>query len=122
MATKTSELALKTCIPCTEAVPPLRGESIERLFKQLGNGWEVKDEHHLEKSFVFPDFKTALSFTVRCGNVVERENHHPNIETEWGKVTFRIWTHKIRGLHENDFILAAKMDQAFEEWKASKVK
>lgn len=74
------------------------------------NNWTVKDDHHLIKSFVFPDFKLALDFVNKVGLLAEQENHHPELCFTWGKVTIRIWTHKIDGLHDNDFILAAKID------------
>lgn len=75
--------------------------------------WKVVEEHHLEKSFLFRDFVTALDFVVRIGQVAEQEGHHPDLGLSWGKVDVKIYTHKIRGLSENDFILAAKIDELF---------
>jgi len=75
--------------------------------------WKVIEEHHLEKSFLFRDFVTALDFVVRIGQVAEQEGHHPDLGLSWGKVDVKIYTHKIRGLSENDFILAAKIDELF---------
>lgn len=75
--------------------------------------WKVVDEHHLEKSFLFPDFAAALDFVVRIGAVAEGEGHHPDLGLSWGKVDVRIYTHKIDGLSENDFILAAKIDELY---------
>jgi len=105
-------LSKKTCVPCTEGVPPLKGNELANLHLQLGNGWEIIDEHHLEKEYTFKNFKEALAFTNRIGEIAEQEGHHPDIYLSWGKVVIRIWTHKINGLSESDFILAAKCDDA----------
>lgn len=105
-----SELAERRCVPCQGGVPPLRGEALEALHAQL-SGWAVVNEHHLEKTFRFPDFRTALAFVNRIGELAEQEGHHPDIELGWGRVTVRIWTHKVDGLTESDFILAAKIDR-----------
>ena len=108
-----SELAAKRCVPCKGGVPPLAGEQLDDLLQQLGpNGWRVIAGHHLEKSYKFPDFVQALAFVNRVGAVAEAQGHHPDIALGWGKVTVTIWTHKIEGLTESDFILAAKADQA----------
>jgi 4a-hydroxytetrahydrobiopterin dehydratase len=105
------ELAKKDCIPCKGGVPPLKGEELKSLRGQLSAGWEVIDEHHLKNAFRFPDFRQALDFTVKVGELAERQNHHPDIHLEWGKATVTIWTHKIDGLTESDFVLAAKIDE-----------
>jgi 4a-hydroxytetrahydrobiopterin dehydratase len=104
------ELAEKRCVPCRGGVPPLKGEEIAKLQPQVP-GWQVVDEHHLSKSFGFPDFVSALEFVNRVGTVAEQEGHHPDIYLSWGKVEIRVWTHKINGLTESDFILAAKIDR-----------
>ncbi|HSX04338.1 MAG TPA: 4a-hydroxytetrahydrobiopterin dehydratase [Rhabdochlamydiaceae bacterium] len=104
-------LSQKKCIPCSKATPPLKGEKLVQLHEQLGSGWKIVDEHHLEKEFTFKDFKEALAFTNKIGEVAEQEGHHPDIFLSWGKVKIQLWTHKINGLSENDFILAAKCDQ-----------
>ena len=104
------ELAEKRCVPCRGGVPPLKREELARLQPQVP-GWEVVDDHHLSKSCKFPDFLTALAFVNRVGEVAEQEGHHPDIYLSWGKVEIRIWTHKINGLTESDFILAAKIDR-----------
>ena len=106
-----SVLAQETCIPCRGGVPPLKGEELDALQKKLGNGWEIIKEHHLEKEYIFADFRQALDFTVKVGEVAENQDHHPDIYLAWGKVKLTIWTHKIDGLTESDFILAAKADQ-----------
>ena len=105
-----SELAAKTCVPCRGGVPPLEGEELSRLQKQV-EGWDVVKGHHLHKAYTFPDFKSALAFVNRVGDVAEEQGHHPDIILTWGKVEITIWTHKIDGLTESDFILAAKLDQ-----------
>jgi 4a-hydroxytetrahydrobiopterin dehydratase len=105
-----SDLASKTCVPCKGGVPPLKGEQLERFRSQLPN-WQVINEHHLERTFKFPDFKAALAFTNKVGNLAEEQAHHPDIHLAWGKVTVTIWTHKINGLTESDFVLAAKIDR-----------
>ncbi len=94
-------------------MPPLRGAELTALQGKLGSGWEVVREHHLEKEYSFPDFRRALDFTVRLGEVAEAEGHHPDIHLSWGRVRLEIWTHKIDGLTESDFILAAKADTVY---------
>ena len=106
-----SELASRECVPCKGGTPPLKGETLRVLQKLLGGGWRIVDDHHLEKEFRFPDFRTALDFTDDIGELAERQGHHPDIHLAWGKVRASIWTHKIDGLTESDFVLAAKIDQ-----------
>jgi 4a-hydroxytetrahydrobiopterin dehydratase len=108
-----SGLAKKHCVPCRGDVPPLKGEALRAVAARLGGGWKVVDEHHLEKSYAFDDFRQALDFTNRVGEIAEAEGHHPDVHLGWGRVTLTIWTHKIDGLTESDFILAAKADEAF---------
>lgn len=105
-------LLQKHCVPCEGGIPPLRGEELEKLHAQLPS-WSVVAEHHLLKKFVFPDFKTALAFVNRIGEVAEAEGHHPDIVLAWGRVDVKTYTHKIEGLTQNDFILAAKIDREF---------
>lgn len=105
-----SELSKMKCIPCRGGIPPLKGEKILELHRQL-KGWNVVDEHHLTKSYSFKDFAEALAFTVRVGKLAEEEWHHPDIHLAWGKVRIDLWTHKIDGLSESDFIFAAKVDE-----------
>ena len=104
-----SGLSSKTCVPCRGGVPPLRGEEIQPLIEQVP-GWRVIDEHHLEREYAFSDFLTALDFVNRVGSIAEEQGHHPDIDLSWGKAGVKIWTHKINGLTESDFILAAKID------------
>jgi 4a-hydroxytetrahydrobiopterin dehydratase len=105
-----SELAQKECVPCKGGVPPLKGFELNKLADQLGNGWQVIDEHHLEKEYKFKNFKDALAFTNRVGELAEQVNHHPDIYLAWGEVKLTLWTHKIDGLTESDFVFAAKAD------------
>ena len=107
------DLARKKCVPCRGGVPPLKGKELEALRQQLGDAWRVIDEHHPQKKISFKDFREALSFTNRVGEVAEAEGHHPDILLGWGKVKITLWTHKIDGLTESDFILAAKIDERF---------
>ena len=104
------DLADKHCIPCRGGVPPLKGEELRKYADQL-SGWNVIDEHHITKTFKFPDFKQALDFVNAAGAVAEEEGHHPDLLLAWGKVEVTIWTHKINGLTESDFVLAAKIDR-----------
>jgi 4a-hydroxytetrahydrobiopterin dehydratase len=103
-------LAQKHCVPCRGGVEPLKGEEIRERMKELDPGWSVAEEHHLEREFTFDDFRQALDFVNEIGELAEQEDHHPDIYLTYGKVRVQLWTHKIDGLHENDFILAAKID------------
>lgn len=107
-----SDLANRECVPCRGGVPPLAGPERDRLLAELGpNGWQVVDGHHLEKEFRFPDFASALAFVNRVGEEAERQGHHPDLHLTWGRARVTIWTHKIDGLTESDFVLAAKIDR-----------
>jgi len=106
-----SELARKQCVPCMGGVPPLQGREVKKLLDQLGRGWTVVDDHHLEKEYKFDDFRQALGFTNRVGELAEEQGHHPDVYLAWGKVKLTLWTHKINGLTESDFIFAAKADE-----------
>jgi 4a-hydroxytetrahydrobiopterin dehydratase len=103
-------LSEKDCIPCKGGVPPLKGAALDELSAQLGRDWKVVDGHHLEKEFKFKDFKQALEFTNRVGALAETQNHHPDILLTYGKVGITLWTHKIDGLTESDFVFAAKVE------------
>lgn len=105
-----SQLAEKDCVPCRGGVPPLTTDEIEPFLVQL-SGWEVMDSHHLEKAYDFPDFLSALDFVNQIGLIAEQQGHHPDVFLSWGKVGIKIWTHKINGLTESDFVLAAKIDE-----------
>jgi len=104
-----SELAKKNCVPCKGGVPPLGGDELKALAKEVP-GWKVVDGHHIVRTFTFPDFKLALGFVNKVGAIAEEQGHHPDILLGWGKAEITTWTHKINGLTESDFILAAKID------------
>ena len=108
----TSDLATMSCVPCRGGVPPLEGDVIQRVLARLGGDWTVVDDHHLHKEYEFKDFADALGFTTRIGAIAEEQGHHPDIYLAWGKVGITIWTHKIDGLTESDFVFAAKCDEA----------
>ncbi len=105
-----SELASKQCVPCRGGVPPLRGEEIAKLLPSL-KGWEVVNEHHLRRVYKFSNYAESLNFVNRLSEIAEEQGHHPDICFGWGRAEVTIWTHKIDGLTESDFILAAKIDQ-----------
>ncbi|UCD29310.1 MAG: 4a-hydroxytetrahydrobiopterin dehydratase [Planctomycetota bacterium] len=107
---KACSLSDRKCVPCMGGVPPLKGDALTRLFEQLPDGWTVVDQHHLVKEFNFKDFREALAFTNHVGELAEEQGHHPDIHLAWGKVRIEVWTHKIDGLTESDFIFAAKTD------------
>lgn len=92
----------------------MQGAELEALHRALGNEWDLVGDHHLEKFFSFPDFCAALAFTNRVGALADAEGHHPDIHLSWGRVIVTVWTHKIDGLTESDFIFAAKADRLFE--------
>jgi 4a-hydroxytetrahydrobiopterin dehydratase len=106
-----SDLTTRQCTVCTVDTVPLRGAELSKLHGQLADGWRLVEEHHLERVYRFRDFREAMAFANRVGDLAEAEGHHPEIGVSWGKVRLSVWTHKSNGLTENDFILAAKVDQ-----------
>src|SRR5262249_49368842 len=98
------------CVPCRKGVPPLDGQALRSFGEQLP-GWRLVEDHHLLKTFLFPDFARGLQFVNRVGALAEQEGHHPDLFLSWGQVDVKVFTHKINGLSENDFILAAKIDE-----------
>jgi 4a-hydroxytetrahydrobiopterin dehydratase len=104
-----SELASKTCVPCRGDVPAIKGKHLEPLLQNAPK-WKAVNEHHLVRAFKFPDFSQALDFVNRVGALAEQQGHHPDILLAWGKAEVTLWTHKIDGLSESDFIMAAKID------------
>ncbi|VVM08559.1 4a-hydroxytetrahydrobiopterin dehydratase [Methylacidimicrobium cyclopophantes] len=109
-------LTKERCVACRKDAPRLTDAEIAQLRKEVPL-WKVEERDGipiLERVFSFPDFAAALRFTQRVGELAEQEGHHPAILTEWGKVTVSWWTHKIRGLHRNDFVMAAKTDGIYE--------
>jgi 4a-hydroxytetrahydrobiopterin dehydratase len=105
-----SRLAGLRCVPCRGDTPPLHGDALEALIGELGGGWRVVDGHRLEKEYRFANFREALAFTNAVGALAEEQDHHPDIHLAWGRVRLEIWTHRIGGLTESDFVLAAKAD------------
>jgi len=108
-----TSLASKTCVPCRGGVPPLKGDKLEEIHSQLADPaqWKIVNEHNLVRAYKFPDFKSALAFVNKVGEVAEEQGHHPDILLGWGKVEITTWTHAVDGLTESDFILAAKIDR-----------
>ncbi len=105
------ELSEKKCIPCAGGIPPLNKEECEKFLLGINNDWALVDVHHLERIWKFENFIDALEFTNQLGEICEEENHHADFEVGWGRVKSSIFTHKIEGLTESDFILAAKFDK-----------
>jgi 4a-hydroxytetrahydrobiopterin dehydratase len=106
-----SDLASKECVPCKGGTPPLSGPRLEALAGDLGGDWRVHDGHHLEKEYRFEDFRSGMDFAIRVGELAEEQGHHPDIYIAWGMVRLTIWTHKVDGLTESDFVFAAKADR-----------
>ncbi len=106
------DLGERHCVPCRSGTPPLQGEQIEQLLRQLPD-WRCIDQHHLERVFPFKDFAMGLEFVNRVGAVAEEEGHHPDLCLAWGRVQVITYTHSIKGLSESDFILAAKVDRIY---------
>ncbi|MBS0271693.1 MAG: 4a-hydroxytetrahydrobiopterin dehydratase [Proteobacteria bacterium] len=102
-------LVNKSCSPCQGGVPPLEEKNIKRLLQELGNKWSLNETDHLYKEYLFKDFREAMAFANRVTEIAEKEAHHPDLKISWGVCTVEIWTHKINGLTESDFILAAKI-------------
>ena len=109
----TNTLAEKTCTPCRGGIPPLTREEAQRLQAQAPD-WElVDDAHRIERKFRFRSFRESLAFVQEVGELAETEGHHPDISFGWGSATVCLSTKKIKGLHENDFIMATKIDRNF---------
>ena len=110
-----SRLASRKCEPCRGGVPPLSEDEAKRMAEETPNWAVVEDGKRLVRTIELEDFKAAMEFVNRVADVAEAEGHHPDIAIHWNKVGLVLWTHKIGGLHENDFILAAKIDRLLEE-------
>jgi 4a-hydroxytetrahydrobiopterin dehydratase len=104
------QLADKKCVPCRGGTPPLKGKELKDLHRIVPQ-WNVVEEHHITREYKFPDFAQALEFVNRVGALAEEQGHHPDILLAWGKVGITLWTHKVDGLTESDFIMAAKIDR-----------
>lgn len=110
-------LADNHCVPCRGGVPPLPADRVQVLLGELGRGWSLNTAGHLERLYTFQDFAQALAFVNAVSAVAEAEGHHPDLYLAWGKCKVEIWTHKINGLTESDFYLAAKADRAFTSFR-----
>lgn len=106
-------LADQKCIPCRGGVPPMEREPANAMLKELASGWAINDAGHLERTYSFENFVDAMAFANKVGEIAEDEGHHPDLYVAWGKCGVEIWTHKISGLTESDFFLAAKADRAY---------
>lgn len=118
----TQQLYQQKCTACRRDSPPVTEAEIGQL-KPAVPDWQLIEDHNipkLDRTFKFPNFEQALAFTNAIGRLAENEGHHPRITTEWGQVGVTWWTHKIRNLHQNDFIMAAKTDQAYRELTAAR--
>ncbi len=112
-------LADQKCVPCRGGVPPMEAGNAQDMLKQLERGWQINKDGHLERLYTFKDFAQALAFVNKVGAVAEGEGHHPDLYLAWGKCKVELWTHKINGLTESDFYMAAKSDRAFESFRAT---
>lgn len=110
MQTTGTCLVNKACIPCQGGVPPLPAEEVQKLLKEVGKNWILNQEGHLYKEYTFKDFKSTMNFANKVAEISEKEGHHPDLRIAWGKCAIEIWTHKIGGLTESDFILGAKIE------------
>jgi len=108
------ELAEKECVLCKGGVPPLKGKALKGLLNELDNGWNLVDEHHLEKEFKFNFYREVLDFVSSVGNLAEEQGHHPEMHVGFRTVKLTVWTHKINGLTESDFVFAAKTDKLMQ--------
>jgi 4a-hydroxytetrahydrobiopterin dehydratase len=106
-----TDLSVEKCIPCSIDTPPMEGEELKEMLESIDSSWILVEDRKIEKNFKFKDFKTALDFVNKVGDIAEAEGHHPDIELGWGKVKITLLTHKIGGLSRNDFVLAAKINK-----------
>ncbi|MGX6959963.1 MAG: 4a-hydroxytetrahydrobiopterin dehydratase [Rickettsia endosymbiont of Pentastiridius leporinus] len=111
--TTTCSLSEKRCIPCEGGIPPLEKKEIDKLLSELQNDWIINELGHLYKKYKFPDFMEAMEFANKIAEIAEQEAHHPDLTISWEACSVEIWTHKISGLTESDFILAAKIENIY---------
>ncbi len=107
-------LADNKCIPCRGGVPPMSDARARELLLELADGWRLNEAGHLERTFRFSNFVDAMAFANKVADIAEAESHHPDLCIAWGECRVEIWTHKIGGLTESDFFLAAKADRALD--------
>ncbi len=112
-----SGLSRKSCVPCREGAPALKEQEIAEYLKEIDESWKVVESKRLVREEKVKDFKQALALVNEVGEIAEEQGHHPNMSiSDWNNVTFELYTHKIEGLHENDFILAAKIDEVVRDF------
>ena len=111
-----SQLADEACEACTSEDEPLTETEYEEYLEAVSDAWTVVDDHHLDGTYAFEDFRDALEFTYEIGELAEAEWHHPDIHLQWGEVRVEMWTHKIDGLHKTDFVMAARMDRIYDAY------
>lgn len=107
-------LADQKCIPCRGGIPPMEKSRAEELLRELDDGWRLNADGHLERAYSFKNFAKAMAFANKVADIAGAEDHHPDLYIAWGKCKVETWTHKISGLKESDFYLAAKVDRAFK--------
>lgn len=107
-------LAEQKCVPCRGGVPPMPNDRAQALLRELGEGWRLNTDGHLERAYAFDNFAQAMAFANKVADIAESEGHHPDLHIAWGMCRVAIWTHKINGLAESDFYFAAKADRAFK--------
>lgn len=110
MTNQTSPLTHKHCVPCQGGTAPLTQPEIDRLLGELRDTWTINEFGHLYQNYAFSNFQKAMDFANQIALIAEQENHHPDLQIAWGKCAIEIWTHKIHGLTESDFILASKIE------------
>ena len=103
-------LANKKCIPCEEGIPPLDKVEIAKYMKLINKDWDLMDDKRISKNYVFVNYRHTIDFVNKVADLAEKEGHHPVMHVYYGKIQIELWTHTINGLSENDFILAAKID------------
>ena len=109
-----TDLTSRKCVPCEGGIPPLPKEQIAEFMKQLSGEWQLIEESNIpkiKKKYKFANFKEAISFVNKVASLAESEGHHPNIFVYYNKVDIELYTHAIKGLHDNDFIIAVKIDK-----------
>lgn len=106
-----SELSNKKCVPCEVGAIPLQPDEVKDMLKELDEGWSSEDDKSIQKTFKFDDFMGAMNFANKIADLAEEEGHHPSLKVSWGKLKVNLQTIKIKGLHDNDFILASKIDK-----------
>ncbi len=116
-----SGLSQRECAPCRGDEPPLDRDEINEMMREINESWQLDERNgipRLKRRFKFKGFQPAMDFTVAIGRIAEEQDHHPRLVTQWGSVTVEWWTHKIEGLHANDFIMAARTDEIYDRMQA----